>query len=342
MLDIFRQNAFSVIALTDAVNKVPFTPGRAGSLINWNPQGIATTTVAIEERGGTLALLNPTPRGAPGETVAKEVRNIRDLRVPHYEELSSVMAEEVQGVRAFGSENSVQSVRQLVDQRIADAVLLRHDPTLEYQRIGAVKGIILNGNGSTLVNLFTEFGVTAIADVDFNLDAATPARGILRKTCAGVVRAIANELGGVPFVGMHAFCGDAFFDDLIAHTEVIESYKGTPMAQVLREGYVYPNGLQIFGAFEFGGIVFENYRGAVGGTAFVNTNEAHFFPVGVPGLFRTVFAPADYIETVNTIGLPRYAKQYPMPNGKGVHIETQMNPISYCTRPRVLVKGLRT
>jgi hypothetical protein len=35
----------------------------------------------------------------------------------------------------------------------------------------------------------------------------------------------------------------------------------------------------------------------------------YFFPVGVPGLFRQYNAPADFVETANTIGLPRYAKQ---------------------------------
>jgi len=32
----------------------------------------------------------------------------------------------------------------------------------------------------------------------------------------------------------------------------------------------------------------------------------------VPGLFRTVYAPADYIETVNTQGQRLYGKQYEM------------------------------
>ena len=57
----------------------------------------------------------------------------------------------------------------------------------------------------------------------------------------------------------------------------------------------------------------------------VETNKAYFYPTGVPNLFTTVFAPADYVETVNTMGLPRYVKQYTMQNDKGVHMDTQMN-----------------
>jgi hypothetical protein len=342
VLDVFKQDPFKVLSLTDAINKVPFVPGRAGMLIPWQEQGVATTTIMLEEYAGELKLVNPTPRGGPGETTAKPKRVARTLTIPHYEVDDAVYAEEVQGVRAFGQETVVQTVRGMVDQRMADHVQLKLDPTLEYQRLGAVKGIILNGDGSTLYDLFTEFGVVAETEIDFDLDNGSPAKGALRKACAGVVRKVADNLGGIPFVGLHAFCGDAFFDDLLAHGEVIDSYKNTPMAQVLREGYVYPNNLKVYGAFEFGGIVWENYRGKVGATSFVHTDKCHIFPVGTPGLFRTVYAPADYIETVNTPGLPRYARVYEMHNGKGVHLEVQMNALSYCTRPKSLIGGRRT
>ena len=36
-----------------------------------------------------------------------------------------------------------------------------------------------------------------------------------------------------------------------------------------------------------------------------------FFPLGTPNLFKTFFAPADYIERINTLGLPGYAKAIP-------------------------------
>lgn len=341
-LDVFKQDAFSVISLTDAINKLPFIPGRAGQLIDWGSRGVTTTTIMIEERGGVLSIINPSGRGGPGSTVDKRKSVARSLVIPHYEIADFINADEVQGVRAFGSESDVMTVQALVNERLEDAVTLSHDPTLEFQRLGAVKGIILNGDGSTLYNLYTEFGVSAETEIDFDLDNASPASGALRKVCAGAARKVADNLGGVPYSGVHAFCGDAFFDDLLAHKEVVESYKGTPMAEVLRQGYVYPNGNRVYGAFEFGGIVFENYRGKNGASAMVDTNKCHLFPVGVPGLFRTVYAPADFVETVNTLGLPRYARQYLSANGKGVHLDTQMNALSYCTRPKVLIGGRRT
>ena len=342
VLNVFEDDAFGVLSLTDMINKLPFVPGRAGMLIPWAEGGVNTTGIMLDEINGVLQIVNPSPRGGPGESREKQKATARTLTIPHYQIDSAVYADEVQGVREIGQEQTLKTVQGVVNRRMGEHTS-DMDTTLEYQRVGAVKGIIVNGNGNTLYNLFTEFGVAQEGEIDFDLDNATPASGALRKACAGAVRLMMNNLGGTPVQGAHAFCGDAFFDDLLSHPEVVLSYRGTPMAEVLRQGYVYPNGDKVFGAFEFGGIVWENYRGSVGGTAFIHTDKCHLFPMpAAPGLYRTVFAPADYMETVNTIGLPRYAKQFPMPNGKGVSLEMQANALSYCTRPTSLLKGKRT
>jgi hypothetical protein len=74
-----------------------------------------------------------------------------------------------------------------------------------------------------------------------------------------------------------------------------------------------------------------------------SASKAYFFPVGVPGLFRQYNAPADFVETANTIGLPRYAKQaVDQQFARWVMLHVQSNPLPICTRPRVLIKGKRT
>lgn len=340
MLDVFNDDAFSVTNLTDAINKVKFVPGRISQLGLFSETGVATTTIAIEEKNGVLALVAPTPRGGPGTTLDKGKRNLRSLAIPHFEINDAVMADEVQGIRAFGSETDVEMVMGKIAER--DVIHTQSfAATQEYSRLGAMKGVVTYADGTTL-DLFNLFGVNQIGEIDLDLDNANPASGALRKACAGIVRSIAGELDGLPFNGVLAECGDALFDDLLAHPEVVNSYRNTPMAEVLRQGYVLPNGDKIYGAFEFGGIVWENYRGRVGNTDFIDTNKAHMAPLGVPGLFRTVYAPADYVETVNTIGQRLYQQQYEMQNHKGVHLDTQMNAVEYCTRPRTLIKAKRT
>ena len=338
MLDVFNNNIFGVVSLTDAINKPVFAPGRLGQMGLFNERGVSTTTVVLEEKDGTLVLIAPTPRGGPGVTLPKNKATARALIVPHFEINDAIYADEVQGVRAWGTENQLETVQGMIAQRIG-IHRPSHEVTLEYQRIGAVIGLITYADGST-TDLFNTFGIAQDPEIDFNLDAASPAAGSLRQAMAGVIRQVSKNLGGIPFTGLHALCGDAFFDALLAHIEVRTTFLNNPMAAELRRSYV-SNGMS-YGSFDFGGITFENYRGSVGAVDFINTNKCHIFPTGVPNLFRTYFSPADYVETVNTIGQRMYLKQYQMENDKGVNLDSQMNALSLCTRPKALVKGKLT
>lgn len=333
MLDIFNDDAFSVTSLTDAVNKLKFVPGRLNQMGIFQETGISTTTLAIEERDGVLSLISPSARGGPGTTLDKSLRTVRPFVIPHFEINDAVMAEEVQNVRAWGSETELETIQAKISDRLG-IHSQSMEATIEYARIGAVKGIVTYADSSTL-DLFDEFDVTQETEIDFDLDNASPASGALRKKCGTAIRLIAANLGGTPYAGANALCGDAFFDDLIAHPEVRATYLGFTDAQNLRGGYVYES-------FPFGGITWENYRGAVGATAFINTDKCHIFPVGVPGLFRSYFAPPDYNGLTNTIGQRMYAKQYTMTNDKGINLDTQSNVLSICTRPKTLLLGKRT
>jgi len=54
-------------------------------------------------------------------------------------------------------------------------------------------------------------------------------------------------------------------------------------------------------------------------------------------------APVHFIETANTIGVPRYAKQAVNQQfARWVMLHVQFNPFPISTRPRALIKGKRT
>lgn len=325
MLDIFRSDAFSTVSLTDAILKQPHTPGRIGSLGLFRSRGITTTTVVVEEVDGRLSLIETSPRGGVGETIGRNRRTVRSFVVPHLERYGKVMADQVQNIRAFGSEDNTQAVQTLVNEELADLRRM-HDVTLEYHRIGAIKGQILDSDGSsTVYDLFTEFGVSQqVHTVDFsnaNLDVRTEA--------VRVQRLIETEVGAEVITGYRAFCGDSFFDEFIGHPKVhtsIQYQDSELMRRDLRAG------------FEYGGITWENYRGRVGAIDFIPADEAFVVPLGT-SYFATYFAPADFIETVNTVGVPMYAKLVNDPElNRHVKIHTQSNPLCLCLRPRVVVR----
>ena len=89
-------------------------------------------------------------------------------------------------------------------------------------------------------------------------------------------------------------------------------------------------------SIDFGGITWIRYRGTA--DVKIGDNDAYVFPNGVPGLFITRYAPANYVETIGTVGLPVYAKSEVMPMGKGLALEAQSNPLNLLTRPAAVVK----
>lgn len=330
-MNIFDDDAFSLVSLTAAINKEKYRPGQVSATGIFNEDGVTTTTVYIEQRDGKLGLVEPSERGGPGETTSDEDRDMVPFRVPHYERDDAMLADEVQNVRAFGSEgDSVETIENRVTRKLA-----RHGQdltmTLEHQRVGAIKGIVTTKGGRVLENLYTRFGIATPAAVSLELDVEATDVG---SVVDGVRYSIEDSLDE-SYDGLHAFTGRDLHTQLWRHKSVKETLLSHAGAIELR--------MAVPDVFEFGGITWERYRTGQAaktdlGSAYIAADEARVVPVGVPDLFITRFAPADYEDTVNTIGLPLYARQFPMLNGKGRNLEIQMNAISLCTRPEVLRK----
>ncbi len=329
-LDVFNNDAFSLRSLTAAINKAPFKPGRIGELGLFTEKGIYTTIVQVEEKQGQLTLIPTTPRGAPADTLGKDARTMRPFACAHLTRESTIVADEIQGVRAFGSESELQTMEQVVNDRL-QTLRAMHEVTLEHLRIGALKGIILDADGATTIyNLFTEFGVVQQTQNFAFSNAATD----VNAACIAALRKIEDVLGGSTYRNARAFVSSGFFDSLVAHATVKETFKyqqGSVLRSDLRRGFIY------------GGITFEEYPGSVGGIPFIAANEGVCFPEGAVTekgpLFQTWFAPADFQETVNTLGLPIYAKQAVDPEfQRWVKVHSQSNPLPICLRPRSCIK----
>jgi len=337
IIDIFNDDAFSTETLTVAINEMDHVPGRAGELaFAGNGEGVATTSVVIESKAEGLSLIKTSPRGAPAQQETQDKAKLLSILVPHIKLEDHISADSIQNVRAFGSESELRGVQSVVNQQMQKMVR-RHDLTLEHHRLGALRGVILDSDASTLVNLFTAFGVSQEGEVDFELDDTTADFTQVRTKCHGIIRTMRkNAKVAIPASGrVWAFCGDNFFDNLVEHPAVKGAYDGYAAAERrLGDSYAY-------GVFEFGGIFFENYRGTDdNSTVAVDPDKAIFFWTGVPGMYAEYYAPADFMETVNTIGLPRYAKIAPDTRfNQFVDLHTQQNPLPLCLRPKTLMKA---
>ena len=165
---------------------------------------------------------------------------------------------------------------------------------------------------------------------DFDLDNTSPASGALRKRCQAMIESVEDSLGGLAAgqVQLRAECGSAFFADLVAHKEVRETYLNTAAAADLRG--------RVGEEVSFGGITFRRYRGGLGFG--VPTDKAYFYPEGVEGLFEIYYAPADTFETVNTVGLPLYARQHLDEKGRWIDLMTEASILPVNKRPRLAIR----
>lgn len=322
-LDIFNDDAFSMASLTAAVQEIPYAPSRLGDLGIFAEKPINTLVAMVESEGGVLTLVDATPRGAPGTPMSHGGRNVRGFAVPHIQPEDFITADEIIGLRAFGTESELETVVRFLAKRMAPMVN-SVSYTREAHRVAAIQGQYFKAGGG-VGSLFDEFGVTQ-QEVPFVLNnEATKTRA----KCLEVIEKVESALGGLPFTGLMAFCGKNFWSDWIEHKSVKETYLGSEQSAALRGDPT--------GSFEFGGINWSRYRGT--SQVKIADDEAVVIPIGVPDLFVTSLSPADYMETAGTLGLPLYAKQYdPNNSGKGVKLEVQSNPLSICTRPAACIR----
>jgi hypothetical protein len=95
--------------------------------------------------------------------------------------------------------------------------------------------------------------------------------------------------------------------------------------------------------FPFAGIVFEEYNATVtlstGATeTLIPAGEGIAFPLGTMDTFVTYGSPANLIETVNTVGLPIYARQLARQDGSAIDVKTEASPLPVNKRPKLAVK----
>jgi hypothetical protein len=324
-MDVFNDDAFSLVSLTNAIQDVPHQPGRIGELGLFSEEGISTTTFSIEKKGSSISLVPTAPRGSSGKPMGNDKSKMIPFGVVHLPQRGSVLADEVQNLRAFGTETEVQLAQTVMNRKL-EKMRRDLDTTIEYQRIGAIKGQVLDSDGTTvLLDLHTSFGT---AQQTHNMVLGNSATKVKVKTVEAK-RKIETALGGLKYKSLRALCSQSFFDSLVGHAAVEKAYDRWMNGEFLREDQR--------SGFYFAGVFWEEYVGSVGGQDFVADGDALLIPEGVPDLFLTKYGPADYMDTVNTMGLPYYAKQEPMKFGKGIEVESQSNPIHLCTRPQVPV-----
>ena len=322
---------FGCTEMTAAVNKLPALPVYFRRL--FEVKGVKTTTVSLDIRKGRIVLIGDSERNTAPESLAGRgaKREWMRLSCAHLAMSDTLAPEDLQDVRAFGSTEPISVAEVYNDkmQQLKDNMTA----TMEFHRLGAIKGVVLDANGTTVLHdIFNTFGVTKKKmDISFPKTAADDANPILT-SILNAKRHVEAAMGGTPFSHIECIIGSDAYDMLTSHVLVRKYFEDW-----LARKQDYGNNDYRKRGFTYGGLTFVERSDVVGGQTMVAAKKGHVYPVG-PGIFKQYHAPADWMETVNTIGLEYYARMDEKEKSRGIDIEVQTNPLTLCTYPEALVE----
>lgn len=335
ILDIFNNDAFSTVQLSSAIDRVETVPRELGSRGIFVDNPVRTEKIAVEDREGTLSLIQTSQRGAPLDNKGPDKRKIRDFRTSRIAKKATIHAHELQFLRGFGQEQQIQMAMEEVTRRLSgpNGLLAEVETTWENMRLGAIQGIVTDADASVIYNYYTQFGITQVAEIAFDL--TNTADGDLRAMIMkDVIRKMERAAKGLTFNGILAFCGDEFYDALIKNPEVRQTYLNHSAAADLREEYAR--------SFPFGGVTWINYRGTDDNSKVaIAADKVRFIPAGASGAFETAWSPGETFSDIGSLGQPYYAMIEPEQRSEPrfVDVEVYSYPLFLAKRPDMLLRG---
>lgn len=327
IVDPFVANGFTTRTVSKAILEMPLQFGRIQELGIFNPVPIRTRTVALQREAGALGLLPFREVGAPGTPGKTGTRDMVSLTVPHIPHDDFVHPEDVANLR--DEDGELMALARYVSLKL-QTMARKHDQTIEHIMASALQGLLVDADGSTVLNYFTLLGKVQ-QTVDFNMSSAT---ANLRAKLLEAKTKVDEGMGGSVFTGYRILAGETWFRTFIDHGNISKRYENyASNVQLQRDPRA---------GFEFAGVVIEEYRAHAAkpdGTdrVFLPANEAVIFPTG-SDVFELYMAPADMNEFVNTLGQRTYASIERARHGRGWDLHTQSNPMAVPKRPQCCVK----
>mgnify|MGYP001809645939 CR=1 FL=1 len=320
--------------LTTRVNRVPNTYGRINELgIFGADRGSASTNVEVPMSAFSSAILANAPRGGDIPFLSNSNQGSIVIPAPYLPLGAAIGPGDIQNQIVLDQATGPRP--KTLSDALAEKMMqlkLSHAMSLEYLRMQALKGKLIDGKNKMLHDLHAIFGFQKVT-VYFDLE--NPNVNVKEKT-KQLARLIEVELRGETMTGVHAFVSPEFFDLLEEHPSVNKYFlnqmaatgKGT---EDLRKG------------FRFGSMVFEEYNAVAPGIdgksyRFVEEGLGHAFPLGTTNSFQNHFAPPHQISGANMPGMQLYISPHILPHNEGVELKSESSPLPLCVRPELLIE----
>ncbi|MET1410708.1 major capsid protein [Roseibium sp. HPY-6] len=337
---------YSNVELTEEVNRIPNEYGMLNALNLAPDEPMASRFVRIDFRDGYIVVLAADEPGAPGQMSEQDDIGGTILMIPHFPHLETIKAEDlVGGVEVI---NGMMSARNLGTEtaRRLNTIRRNHSITLEYIRMGMLRGLIKDGKGRTLYDLFSIFNLIK-KTIDFAL--GTASTNVYEK-CEEVIDHVQTNLKGETSTQIETVVSPSFFSKFVSHPNVEKFWIQTQQASRLQDIERQNLGGNWGRVFEFGQILWREYKGsfpvrntagAITSEAIVEANKGHAYPAGTQNLFTTYQGPVHHVDMVNIApdaSDPVYISSKVLDHGAGVEMKSQSNRLAVCKQPNLVVE----
>lgn len=331
---------FTSLQLSTAVNRIPNNYGLLNALGLFPSEGSVSTIVEITIEDGTIRVLAAKERGAPGMSNDRGPVKKFWVEIPHFPMQDFIGPADIQNmINMAGRSSQARTLESEMAKRLF-AIRNKHAITLEWVRMGALKGVITDGNGDTLLDLYDFFGINK-KTIDFAL--GTAGTDIIGK-CTELRQSIATNLKGEVMTRPEVLVDSSFFGKFVQHAKVEKFWINWQAAGELARGNINSIGGQLGRTFEFQQILWREYYGTapVGkpavSTPFVPVDYGYGYPAGTMNTFETWNAPAHDIRVANQPGQDVWVSPKVLDHGEGVELKSQSNCLAICKRPEILVE----
>lgn len=346
-------NGSTVVDWTEEVNEIPNQYGLLNGMGLFNGQGVATESILFDKDTSTTTMI-PQVNRRQGTGFKNKERTLEtfSIALPYFKHIDAIFPADVQGWRMGGTPDQAEDLPNVRMEKMED-MKRNADQTREYMKISAIKGATIDPEGTSIVNMFTEFGVSQ-KTVDFALGTSTTK---IDEKIAEVKRYVAKnaKMGGA--VGkIEVPCSPEFFDALTQHPNMIAAYNYYQNSgkQLNREDLSMYESWGIVDVFEHKGVKFFAYdavfnqpdgtevRAFGTNSTAITKQEGYSIVKGQRGLYRAYFGPANTLSGANKPGSEYFLHEYRDPKDKFLELELEMAPLYFLTKPLVSVKCYTT
>ena len=216
--------------------------------------------------------------------------------------------------------------------------------TMELMKLSALKGMIIDGAGAVIYNLFDAFEITKkIVFFDLSNTAAD-----INGSCDQLYALITQDLTDETMTTVEARVASDFFNKLITHPKVEKFWLQTEQAQALINAARGQDGQYRPRTFTIYNVTFIEYQavmpmwGGGGSVKMIAPGKGHAYPAGTQDSHVTYVSPPEDIAALDgsaadITDLIHITTEL-MKHNKGVEMLGQSNALAMWRRPNVLVE----